>query len=739
MRLIVASNRLPVTVQDDNGNYRFDRSIGGVATGLSTFLHLIPSSTTIQDYLWIGWPGTTIPEDDQPEMKQILREEYHAQPVFLSEEQMENFYHGFCNKTIWALFHYFPSFAIYDEQYWQDYISVNEAFCNSLMEVIQPGDIVWVHDYHLMLLPGMLKERAPHNPVGFFLHIPFPNFEIFRLLPSAWRTKIIEGLLGADLIGFHTHDYVQYFIRCVQSIGGYESQKAEIYVGDRIVLTDSFPMGIDFQHFNNSSEEPGIQSRIEQLRKSFREKQLILSVDRLDYSKGIAQRLRSYQVFLEEHPEWCGKVALLLVVVPSRVGVQRYQLMKKEIDELVGSINGRFGRIRWMPILYQFKALPFEELAAIYAASDVILVTPLRDGMNLIAKEYVASRRDGSGVLILSEMAGSAKELTQAIIINPNTPGEVSNAIATALTMPLHEQKKRNSIMQQRLKRYDVVQWANDFIRALIRAKETQTNAYARLLDAEQQGELVRRYQMAKKRILFLDYDGTLVPFIGNPELAAPDLGLEEALTRLSMDADVVIISGRDRATMDQWFGDLPVGMVAEHGVWTKGRGEDWRMLKPLDCDWKQEVLPIFEFFADRLPGSFVEEKQCSIAFHYREADPQLSDSRLRHLISDLEHLTPKLGLHALQGNKVLEVRMAGVEKGIAASRFLSRDQYSFRLAIGDDWTDEDLFRVLPEGSDSIKVGPGSSSAKFHLYSYRDVRNLLNLLASSIRYSEREV
>ena len=724
MRLVIVSNRLPVTVKSDKDRLRLERSVGGVATGISTYLESA-SGNTMEEYVWIGWPGATIPAKEKDRLKQTLQSEFQAYPVFLSEQEMENFYNGFCNKTIWALFHYFPSYTAYEEDYWQDYVEVNEAFCRAVLEIIKPGDVIWIHDYHLMLLPKLLRERLPDNPIGFFLHIPFPSFEVFRLLPSAWRVKILEGLLGADLIGFHTYDYVQHFLRCVLSILGHEHHMSEIFVGERVVKADSFPMGIDFAKFHASAMKPGIHEEVQRLKETLGDKHLILSVDRLDYSKGIAHRLSGYELFLEQNPDWHGKVVLLLVVVPSRIGVHRYQMMKREIDELVGNINGKFGKIDWAPIIYQYKGLDFEALVALYAVSGVILVTPLRDGMNLVSKEYVAARSDGTGVLILSEMAGAARELTQALIINPNTPQEIARAIASALDMPVEEQRKRIAVMQQRLRRYDVVHWGSDYVRSLNQAKQTQASLNAKLLVNEREAKVQSDFQSSANRVLFLDYDGTLVPFAGDPQLAAPDKELSDLLDHLSMRADVVLISGREKITMDKWFGKLPIGMIAEHGAWSKKKGQSWRMPKELNAQWKKEVLPVLEFFADRLPGAFVEEKEFSTVFHYREADPELSAIRLRDLTSNLTHLTTLLDLHTLRGNKVLEVRMGGVEKGTAALAFLAEAKYDFCLAIGDDWTDEDLFRVLPQCSVTIKVGFGISTAKYYLRNFQDVRTFL--------------
>ncbi|HEY4491410.1 MAG TPA: bifunctional alpha,alpha-trehalose-phosphate synthase (UDP-forming)/trehalose-phosphatase, partial [Acidobacteriota bacterium] len=579
---------------------------------------------------------------------------------------------GFCNRTVWALFHFFPMYAIYDEEYWEQYRKVNESFSETVLEMVRPGDLVWIHDYHLMLLPRLLRTKLPDMPIGFFLHIPFPSFEIFRLLPSKWRREILEGLLGADLIGFHTHDYSQYFLRCVHRILGYEHSMGEIQAADRLVKVDTFPMGIEFKKFQESAAKTKVKVRKEELRNRFKNLKVILSIDRLDYSKGILNRLRAFELFLEKNPQRLGKVVLLLVVVPSRIGVEHYQTMKKQIDEMVGRINGRFARVVWTPIIYQYRSLSFYKVQALYGISDVILVTPLRDGMNLIAKEYVASRIDKTGVLILSEMAGAAKELGEAIIINPNTKEEIADALEEALKMPYGEQKRRNEIMQDRLRRYDVTRWATEFIESLQTFKEQQRKQEARILSPTLRHQLLEGIAQAKKKLFFFDYDGTLVPFASHPRLAVPTHDVLNVLKQFSQasNSDTILTSGRDRESLDNWFGKLKIGMIAEHGVWTKNKNEDWKTMKLLSNDWKSQLRPIFEVYADRLPASFVEEKEFSLVFHFREADRDLADLRTRELVDNLVHLTTNMGVQVLMGSKVIELRNAGVNKGTAGMHF---------------------------------------------------------------------
>ena len=372
------------------------------------------------------------------------------------------YYHGFCNRTIWPLFHYFPLYTTYSEEYWQAYERVNTAFANIVAGIAKPNDIIWVHDYHLMLLPKLLRERLPRATVGFFLHIPFPSFEVFRLLP--WREQIMEGLLGADLIGFHTHDYTGHFLDSAHRLLGYEVAMGQLTVDDRVVRADAFPMGINYDQFSGVASDEKAQAEIKRFRKKTRDCKVILSVDRLDYTKGIPQRLEAFSVFLDNNPKFQRKVIFVLLVVPSRTRVEHYVQLKQQVDGLVGEINGKHGAIGWMPIWYLYRPLPFHSLAALYRLADVALVTPLRDGMNLVAKEYVATKTDGKGVLILSETAGAAQELGEALIINANNQEDIAQALAKALEMPEQEQIERNRIMQKRLRHYNVERWANEFI-----------------------------------------------------------------------------------------------------------------------------------------------------------------------------------------------------------------------------------------------------------------------------------
>jgi trehalose 6-phosphate synthase/phosphatase len=380
---------------------------------------------------------------------------------------MAGFYHGFCNKTLWPLFHYRPSLARYERDWWEEYKRVNEIFAERLVEQLRSDDVVWIHDYQLMLLPAMIRRRYPHIAIGFFLHIPFPSFEMFRMLPDEWRKELLEGLLGADVLGFHTEDYTTHFLDSVLKTTGYQSHGRTVRLSDRTVKVGTFPMGIDFDRFAEAAASPETSARAASMRSRCDGQKIIFSVDRLDYTKGLINRLRGYDLFLKQHPEWHGKVTFVLSVAPSRIAVESYQQMKEELEQMVGRITGTYSNVHWTPLIYQYSNLDFDELVARYRMCDVALITPLRDGMNLVAKEFIASRPDQTGVLILSEMAGAAREMREALIINPFQIEDFACALETALTMPIDEQLRRNQLLQEHLRQQNVVRWAEDFIRAL--------------------------------------------------------------------------------------------------------------------------------------------------------------------------------------------------------------------------------------------------------------------------------
>lgn len=737
MRLVIVSNRLPFTVATSEGKPEFTVSSGGLTTGLWSYLERGQAGSNERpDFLWLGWPGAAVAPEHQEAVKAYAQNQFRAEPLFLSEATVERSYHGFCNKTIWPLFHYFPTLTRYEEDYWQEYKEANRVFAEAAIKVLRPDDLLWVHDYQLMLVPGMVRERFPDLLIGFFLHIPFPSYEVFRLLPRAWRVELLEGLLGSSLVGFHTHDYTRDFLTSVVRTVGYEHQLGTLTLRERTVKVDTFPMGVDFERFARAAASPETAARVQELRAKSTEQKVIFSVDRLDYTKGLINRLRGYDLFLKRNPQWHGKVVFVLSVAPSRIGIETYQAMKLELEQTVGRIVGAYGTVHWTPLVYQYRNLGFEEIVAHYRFCDVALITPLRDGMNLVAKEFVASRSDQTGVLVLSEMAGAAKEMGEALIINPLHSADFAQALEQALSMPAEEQIRRNQLLQERLRRYNVVRWAEDFVQTLLSTQKTEAARRARSLTGKVQASLIQQHRAAARRVLLLDYDGTLVPFVSDPRLARPDAELIDLLGSLAAAPghEVAIVSGRPRRDLEEWFGHLPVALIAEHGVWLRPKGAEWRMLRAITTEWKDRVRPILQVYVDRLPGALLEEKEFSLAWHYRRADPEQASLRAKELLDDLAGYTRNIDVQVLEGNKVLEVRNTGVSKGTAAAEWLGGQQADFILAFGDDWTDEDLFRALPPAACSVRVGLAQTAARYYVSSYTVVRRVLRELLEGTKH-----
>jgi trehalose 6-phosphate synthase/phosphatase len=731
-RLIVISNRLPFSIKSgaEAGVYEFVPSAGGLVSALSSYIQRRSAEDPQFECIWVGWPGGTVQLSDQATVRSQMMREQRAVPVFLTEAEMDSFYHGFCNSTLWPLFHYFPSYTGYSEEQWQTYQRVNRIFCETALGVIEPGDVVWVHDYQLLLLPKMLREHAGDVQIGFFLHIPFPSFEIFRYLPARWGRALLEGMLGSDLIGFQIHDYTQYFLRSVFRTLGFEHHLGEITMGAEVRRAEAFPIGIDFERFMVTAQSPEVAELRQQLESGLRGKKAIFSVDRLDYSKGLLHRLRGYESFLETYPEWRGRVVFILNVVPSRGEVEQYQRMKHELDELVGQINGAYGSVDWVPILYQYRSLGFNEMVALYNLAPIALITPLRDGMNLVAKEYLASKPDSTGVLILSEMAGAARELGEAVLINPNHRQEIADALHEAVLLGPEEQVRRNRPMQERLQSYDAKRWVTNFLGSLARIKGRQGKLATHHLAGTLRDAFLAEYGRARRRLVLLDYDGTLVPFASQPHLAAPDSGLLELVGRLTRDErnQVFIISGRDRKTLDEWFSGIPLRIIAEHGAWLRSTAGEWKLLKPVARKWKEHLAPLIQLYVDRVPGSLLEHKDYSLAWHYRAADAELGDIRAKELVDELVSYTANFDVQVLEGKKVVEVRNSGVNKGAAALGCVASVEPDFIFAVGDDQTDEDLFRALPKTAFTVRVGIPHSNATYHLKDHLEVRELLRTL-----------
>lgn len=727
-RLFIVSNRLPVTVEQNAGDYTLRPSSGGLVSAISAWLDG-EGKSGFSETFWVGTPGCS-EKIWKSALSHTEHRKYTYVPVFVHPKKYELYYNGFSNSVLWPLFHYFPSFVEYNPAYYTAFAEVNELFASLLEGQLQKGDIVWIHDYHLLPLAGILRNKFPSLSIGFFLHIPFPSFELFRMIPKPWQQYILSGMLGADLIGFHTMEYVMHFLSSVEELLKIENDGPYLYWKNRQIKADAFPISIDYDLFHNAYDDPKVAELRQQYLRLKGDRKMIFSVDRLDYTKGISRRLKGYELFLKENPGYAGKVVFSLVVVPSRDTILKYAERKQIIDETVGNLNSGSGDLTWQPVVYNYGHLSFQELVALYTACDLALITPVRDGMNLVAKEFVASRKDESGVLILSEMAGAAKELTEAILVNPNDLEEMAMAIRQGLEMEETEKADRVTAMQERVRRYNVHTWVRAFFDQLNSIKGMQDELDIKFLDEDIRQGLLKKYAAAQKRLILLDYDGSLVPFARFPSAARPGTDILTILTTLSADPknDIYIVSGRDSVTLETWFSHLPIGLIAEHGAKIRRKNATWKNTSTTQTgDWYPHIEKVMENYVSLCAHTFIEKKELSIAWHYRNADLIEGAMRARELYDELNKLVSPLSLNVLNGNKVIEVRVKGINKGAAIAKIIPDSPFDFILCIGDDVTDEDMFRQLhgiPEAY-AIKVGNEPSDARYNVYDPPMVQSLL--------------
>lgn len=722
-RIAVVALRLPVRIRVEGGRADIVPTVGGVATGLSR-------AVAQARRWWIGWLGPVEALDDEARarMRDGLRER-RLIPVELDPDQALSFYNGFANRVVWPLFHSMPGLLPLRLDAWSAYAGANAAFARTALESTKEDDLIWVHDYQLMLVPQHIREARPKARIGFFLHIPFPAADVFRVLPQ--RREILHGLLGADQIAFHTADYRTNFVDALRAYGGVDT------VGDDVVRTRGrtvrltvAPMGIDVRLFEELGERAVAAGKVDAIR-GRRGLQVLAGVDRLDYTKGIPRRLLALESLLRRHPEWREKVKLVQVAVPSRTDVNEYQTFASETAQLVGRINGAFGTPQWTPVHYISRALAQPDVAALYRAAHVAVVTPIRDGMNLVAKEFLASRTDEDGVLILSELAGASSELVEALIVNPYDVDTTADRIDEALRMSRADRRARMKALRRRIERHDVTHWAKRLLKELAGAPAPR----------RMRPDALRRAVQAAARAphlgLFIDYDGTLVEFTVPPEAAVPTRPVLHLLRQLVArpNTTVFVVSGRDRQFLERTLGRTGVGLVAEHGAWWRRPGTR-RWLQGATAanqraPWRTTALRILRDFEERTPGARIEVKSRSLTWHWRGVQASLGAQRAEELALALRQTLPR-SAEVLMGDHVVDVRPLGVDKG-AALRLVraTLPRNAALIAMGDDVTDEDMFRAL---QDAVTIHVGARRSIAH-YRVPDVPSVLSLLRELTRDS----
>jgi trehalose 6-phosphate synthase/phosphatase len=676
--------------------------------GLATALRAIRGES-----MWVGWPGTVVPQSlEERVARRLARDRLH--PILLSAREEEDFYNRVCNDTLWPLFHYFSDRLRITPEAWRRYVDVNERFADAILEHCEPESRVWIHDFHLMLVPELLRRREPRLSIGFFLHTPFPSSEVYRLLPA--REQLLRGVLGADYVSFQIGDYARHFRSSCLRILGVDSEPDWLEIDGRRVGIGVDPIGIDVESFRSTLKHPETARLLADLDRQYEGRHLILGVERLDYTKGIPQKLQAYERFLERDPSRARTTTMTQVLVPSRLESPEYRAQRDEIELLIARINGRFGQPGSTPVEYIHRDISKPALVALYRRADLMMVTALRDGMNLVAHEFVVCQSEPGlpgrwrGALLLSELAGAAQVLPGALLVNPWDVEGVVEHIARALELPARERQRRLETMSKRVEVLETRRWAEGFLTRLGRYSRRDRRAKRPpTVDAELEERLGRRFVRARRRTIVLDYDGTLREFEIHPDLAQPTPEIRALLRALATlpETDVHIVSGRRRRNLEQWFGRLPIHLCAEHGYLAKAPGEEWRTLVDLDLSWLRPIERLLRRVAAEVPGAHVERKSCAVAWHFRQAEPEYGSWRARELLNDLHQHLAGAPAEVLTGHQVVEVRALGVDKGVYVRTLFpeGKEPTHFVLGLGDDRTDHDLLDALPPGSVAGHVG----------------------------------
>lgn len=681
-------------------------------------------SGDVYDVQRVGWTGLPAPAHAERETlsKQLLVEHSQA-PIFMEKGEIRGFYNGFCHTSLWPLLHYISSYARYDEQWYTVYRAINERFADKVIERYRTDDLVWVHDYHLMLVPQFIKARRPDARVGFFFHTPFPSYELFRCHPN--RRELLAGVLSADLIGFQAFGYLRHFRSTVLRLLGIESELNQIPHAGEITSIGVYPVGVKCALIEGAKHSDDYMEFVTEYQETFADKQVVLSVDRLDYSQGLQKKLKAIETYLGTHPESRRNVVFIVLASPSGVHSEEVDQLEHDVEHAVGRINGHFSTIDNIPVHYMNKWLSFNQVCALYTLADVALVTPLMDGMNVIAKEYVACKgEESNGVLILSEFAGASEELFNAIRVNPYNNSEMTTAIDRALCMPEEEKQKRLQSMLQRVTRYDATYWASSFVHDLVEASEPADDTTTALND-----EVLASFRdPSLSKALFLDYDGSLREFVDTPEDAVPSPDLIEIFEGFDRrdDLDVYIVSGRDRDFLEKHFGRFSFTLVGEHGFFTRLPGQGWEsMAGDIDLSWKETIKEIFEMYSVSTPSTKVEEKHSAVVWHYRQADPEFGEWKAASLIGELTETISNLPVAIHQGQKIVEVSSQHVNKGIAVARFIHEKDYDLTLCAGDDKTDETMLYFDDPHVITVKVGNKDTEANYRVSTPQAFRDFL--------------
>ncbi|XP_004245918.2 alpha,alpha-trehalose-phosphate synthase [UDP-forming] 5 [Solanum lycopersicum] len=792
-RMIIVGNQLPLRAHrrqdgEEGWNFSWDED--------SLLLQLKDGLGEDVEVIYVGSLKEEIDPSQQDDVAQTLLETFKCVPAFIPPELFSKFYHGFCKQHLWPLFHYMLPLSPdlggrFDRSLWQAYVSVNKIFADKVMEVINPDDdFVWVHDYHLMVLPTFLRKRFNRVKLGFFLHSPFPSSEIYRTLPV--RDEILRALLNSDLIGFHTFDYARHFLSCCSRMLGISYQSKRGYIGleyyGRTVSIKILPVGIHMVQLQSVLDLPETETRVAELRDKFRGQTVLLGVDDMDIFKGISLKLLAFELLLSQHPDQRGKLVLVQIANPARGRGKDVQEVQAETYATVKRINQKFGRTGYEPVILVDKPLQFYERIAYYAIAECCLVTAVRDGMNLIPYEYVICRQGTEkldatlglnptapkkSMLVVSEFIGCSPSLSGAIRVNPWNIDAVSEAMDSALIVSEAEKQMRHEKHYRYVCTHDVAYWAQSFLQDLERAcrdhvrrrcwgigfglgfRVVALDPSFRKLSVE---HIVSAYKRTKHRAILLDYDGTMT--VRNSISKGPNAEVISILNSLCRDPKniVFIVSGKDTKTLTQWFSSCEtLGLAAEHGYFVRPNHDaKWETcVAVVDFYWKQIAEPVMSLYTETTDGSFIDSKESALVWNYQYADPDFGSCQAKELLDHLESVLANEPVTVKSGQNIVEVKPQGVSKGLVAARLLETMQKKgtvpdFVLCIGDDRSDEDMFEVIMGAVASASLSPVAevfactvgqkpSKARYYLEDTTEILRMLQGLASASENSAKHV
>ncbi|XP_043703368.1 probable alpha,alpha-trehalose-phosphate synthase [UDP-forming] 9 [Telopea speciosissima] len=783
-RKIIVANHLPLHAQKDTETGRWCFSLDED----SLLLQMKDGFSSESEVIYVGSLKVDVDVSEQEEIAQKLLEDFNCVPTFLPPDLEKNFYHGFCKQQLWPLFHYMLPIRLdqgdrFNRSLWQAYVSANKIFADKVMEVINPEeDYVWIHDYHLMVLPTFLRRRFNRVKLGFFLHSPFPSSEIYRTLPV--RDEILRALLNSDLIGFHTFDYARHFLSCCGRMLGldYESKRGHIgleYMG-RIVYIKILPVGVHMRRLESVMNLHSTSVKIKEIQEQFRGKKLVLGVDDMDIFKGISLKLLAVEQLLQQHQDLQGQLILVQIVNPARSTGKDVQEAKRKAYSTAKRINDTYGLPGYNPVILIDRPVPLYEKIAFYAVAECCIVNAIRDGMNLVPYKYVVCRQGtpqmdedmgipvGSprtSMLVVSEFIGCSPSLSGAIRVNPWDIYAVADALNLAITMPDAEKQLRHEKHYRYVSSHDVAYWARSFMQDLERACKDHYNKRCwgigfgmsfrvvslspsfRKLSID---HIVSSYERTNRRAIFLDYDGTVVPQTSINKIPSPEV--ISVINNLCGDPKntVFIVSGRGRNSLSEWFAPCDMlGIAAEHGYFIRwSKSCDWES-SPLaaDFDWKRITEPVMRLYTETTDGSYIEAKESALVWHYQDADADFGSCQAMELLDHLENVLANEPVAVKRGQHIVEVKPQGVGKGLVAEKLLSTmvcngKPPNFVMCIGDDRSDEDMFEsilstvsgpLLPAVPEifACTVGQKPSKAKYYLDDTVDVVKLLQGLANS--------